>query len=71
MLSNLSKVYKQYTLQEQYCHTRVKGLCNYMTQSASWKSNSSSARQDILHLLRNLKDHYRVHKSLLLLSTLR
>ena len=44
---------------------RNKG-CNttkYMQQSPSWEANSSSATQEIHHILRNPNVHYRAHNS--------
>jgi hypothetical protein len=37
-------------------------LTNYMEQSP-WKANSSSASQEVPHILCNPKDYYRIHKS--------
>ena len=36
---------------------------NSMERSPFWEANRSSASQEILHILRNLKVHYRIHKS--------
>jgi hypothetical protein len=41
-----------------------------MEESYSWEANSHSASQQISHLLRNHKLHYRVHKSPPLVSVL-
>jgi hypothetical protein len=40
----------------------AKLLTNYMEQSPSSETKSSSASQEIRRLLRNLKVHYHVHK---------
>jgi hypothetical protein len=37
-------------------------LTNSMEQSLSWKTDSHSASQEIIHLLWNTKVHYHVHK---------
>jgi hypothetical protein len=34
-----------------------------MQQSPSWEANRFSASQEILHILWNLKVHYRIHNS--------
>ena len=42
-----------------------------LEQTPSWEANSSSTSHEILHILWNLKFHYRVHNSVLLVSILR
>jgi hypothetical protein len=34
-----------------------------MAQNSSWEANSSSANQEIPHILRNPKVHYHIHIS--------
>jgi len=43
---------------------------NSMEQSPSWEANNHSASQEIPWLFRNLKVHYRVHNSPLLVPIL-
>jgi hypothetical protein len=42
--------------------TNAQKLTNYMEQSPSWEANSSSAGQEIPHILRNTEVRYRLHK---------
>jgi hypothetical protein len=38
-------------------------MFNFIEQSPSWEASSSSAGQEIPHILLKLKVHYRVHNS--------
>jgi hypothetical protein len=44
--------------------TLFQQLTNSMEQSTSWKADSSSAKQEMPHMLQNLEVQYHIHKSL-------
>jgi hypothetical protein len=51
--------------QEQNCAVEhnINEISNFVEQSPSWEADSSSACQEIPHILLNLNLHYRVHNS--------